>query len=59
MPVEVKAGVRGSMKSLHSFMGAKKSSVAVRISLENFSELPDSRIKILPLYAIHRIFDLI
>lgn len=59
VPVEVKAGVRGSMKSLHSFMGAKKSSVAVRISLENFSELPDGKIKILPLYAIHRIFDLI
>ena len=47
------------MKSLHSFMEAKKSSVAVRISLENFSELPDGKIKILPLYAIHRIFDLI
>ena len=59
VPVEVKAGVRGSMKSLHSFMEAKKSSVAVRISLENFSELPDGKIKILPLYAIHRIFDLI
>jgi predicted AAA+ superfamily ATPase len=36
IPVEVKAGGTGGLKSLHSFMGLKKNSVAVRIN----SELP-------------------
>ena len=55
VPLEVKAGVKGAMKSLRIFMSEKKISQGVRISLENFSSLPD--VKILPLYAVHRLFD--
>lgn len=55
LPVEVKSGVRGSMKSLRLFMAEKHIDTGVRISLENFATLPD--IRILPLYAIHRITD--
>ena len=55
LPVEVKAGVRGSMKSLRLFMSEKHTGTGVRVSLENFSTLPD--VRILPLYAIHRLVD--
>ena len=55
LPVEVKSGVRGSMKSLRLFMAEKHVDTGVRISLENFATLPD--VRILPLYAIHRITD--
>jgi predicted AAA+ superfamily ATPase len=55
MPVEVKSGVRGSMKSLRLFMAEKHVSMGVRVSLENFTTLPD--VRIVPLYAIHRIVD--
>ena len=54
-PVEVKSGVRGSMKSLRLFMAEKHVDMGVRISLENFATLPD--VRILPLYAVHRITD--
>lgn len=55
LPVEVKAGVRGSMKSLRLFMSEKHTGTGVRVSLENFATLPD--VCILPLYAIHRLVD--
>lgn len=55
MPMEVKSGVRGSMKSLRLFMAEKHVSMGVRVSLENFTTLPD--VRIVPLYAIHRIVD--
>lgn len=55
VPVEVKSGVRGSMKSLRLFMAEKRADLGVRVSLENFATLPD--VRILPLYAIHRITD--
>ena len=55
LPVEVKSGVRGSMKSLRLFMAEKHIDTGVRVSLENFAALPD--VRILPLYAIHRITD--
>lgn len=55
LPVEVKSGVRGSMKSLRLFMAEKHIDAGVRVSLENFAALPD--VRILPLYAIHRITD--
>ena len=53
LPVEVKAGLRGSMKSLRLFMAEKHIDIGVRVSLENFATLPD--VRIIPLYAIHRI----
>ena len=55
LPVEVKSGVRGSMKSLRLFMAEKHVDTGARISLENFATLPD--VRILPLYAVHRITD--
>ena len=55
IPVEVKSGVRGSMKSLRLFMAEKHIDTGVRVSLENFATLPD--VRILPLYAIHRLCD--
>ena len=55
LPVEVKAGLRGSMKSLRLFMAEKHIDIGVRASLENFATLPD--VRIMPLYAIHRIVD--
>ena len=56
VPVEVKAGTRGSMQSLRLFLREKGLPYGVRLSLENFGRLPD--IRILPLYAAHRLLDL-
>ena len=55
LPVEVKSGTRGSMKSLRIFMAEKHITKGVRVSLENFASLPN--IRIVPLYAIHRLVD--
>ena len=61
LPVEVKAGVQGGMKSLWDFMREKKLSQAVRCSLENFGQFdyvdPKAanavrHVTIVPLYAI-------
>jgi predicted AAA+ superfamily ATPase len=54
LPIEVKAGVRGGMKSLFSFMTDKQIEVGVRVSLENFGtfENKDKHIEIYPLYAL-------
>lgn len=61
LPVEVKAGTQGGMKSLWAFMREKKLSLAVRSSLENFSAFDyedtqaDSAMRhviVCPLYAI-------
>ncbi len=50
LPIEVKSGVRGSMKSLRLLMEEKKIAQALRVSEENFSTLGD--IKILPIYLV-------
>lgn len=61
LPIEVKAGVQGGMKSLWDFMRDKKLSQAIRCSLENFRKFDylDSKaegairhVEILPLYAL-------
>jgi len=61
LPLEVKAGVQGGMKSLWDFMRDKKLSQAIRCSLENFGkfdyiDLKDDNavrhVEIVPLYAI-------
>lgn len=61
LPIEVKSGVRGGMKSLWLFMREKRLESAVRCSLENFggfdyvdSEADDAvrHVRIVPLYAI-------
>lgn len=64
MPMEVKAGVQGGMKSLWEFMREKKITEAVRCSLENFSSFDyidnnaDNAIRhvtICPLYALSQL----
>ena len=64
LPVEVKAGVQGGMKSLWDFMREKELFQAIRCSLENFGEFDyiDEKnsstlrhVRIIPLYAINTI----
>lgn len=50
IPIEVKAGTKGSMQSLKIFMDSKKSEIGVRISQENFSVYEN--IEVYPLYAV-------
>lgn len=66
IPIEVKAGTSGKMKSLRLFLNKKGLTVGIRSSLENFDilELSDTdgggqlqrrTIAILPLYAVWRL----
>ena len=50
VPIEVKAGTRGSMQSLRLFLNEKKSPYGVRTSMENFACY--GNIKVYPQYAI-------
>jgi predicted AAA+ superfamily ATPase len=50
IPIEVKAGTKGSMQSLYRFMELKKTRLGIRTSLENFGKM--GNIEIYPLYAI-------
>lgn len=53
IPIEVKAGTKGSMQSLYLFLEEKKLDFGIRLSLENFSEM--EKIKIIPLYGVRNI----
>jgi predicted AAA+ superfamily ATPase len=53
IPIEVKAGTKGSMQSLYSFIALKKSRFGIRTSLENFGKI--GNIEIYPLYAIENL----
>ncbi len=64
LPIEVKAGSRGGMKSLWTFMREKHLTEAVRCSLENFGEFGYTdkeasdavrHVSICPLYAVSQI----
>lgn len=68
LPIEVKAGIRGGMKSLWIFMREKKLSLALRCSLENFGEFnyvdgldedSEREVKICPLYAMSQISSIV
>lgn len=50
LPIEVKAGTKGSMQSLFLFMNEKKIGKGIRISQENFSTY--NNIEVYPLYAV-------
>jgi len=50
IPIEVKAGTKGSMQSLYRCMELKKTKLGIRTSLENFGSI--GNIEIYPLYAI-------
>ncbi|NUN09138.1 MAG: ATP-binding protein [Ignavibacteriaceae bacterium] len=53
VPVEVKSGGKGSMKSLHIFMKEKKCERGIRFSAENFSRY--GAVETIPLYAVESI----
>ena len=55
VPIEVKAGTRGSMQSLYLFLKEKKLPRGFRISLENFAGM--EQVTILPIYAIQNLID--
>ena len=66
IPVEVKSGMKGGMKSLWIFMREKALSSAIRCSLENFNrfeyvdrEASDAirQVEICPLYAISNLIN--
>lgn len=48
IPIEVKSGKKGSMRSIHLFLAEKKSKYGIRCSTENFNIMDN--IKIIPLY---------
>lgn len=54
LPIEIKSGTKGSMQSLHYFMGKKNINRGIRSSLENFGKYDD--IEVLPLYALSNLF---
>jgi uncharacterized protein len=53
LPIEVKAGKAGKMKSLHIFLKEKQWQKAIKVSLENFEEV--GNVKTVPLYAVSAI----
>ncbi len=61
LPIEVKAGTQGGMKSLWMFMGEKHLANAVRCSLENFGAIDNTtadgtfHVTICPLYALSQL----
>ena len=54
VPIEVKAGTKGAMQSLHLFMNEKKSKKGIRTSMENFGNIDN--IEIYPMYSISNVF---
>lgn len=54
VPLEVKAGTSGSMKSMYQFMTNKNLEYGIRTSLENFGAI--DKAEIIPLYALYNIF---
>lgn len=61
LPIEVKSGTSGKMKSLRLFMQKKQLTIGIRTSLENFGILryedkdTSHTIRIIPIYAIGRL----
>jgi uncharacterized protein len=55
VPIEVKAGTKGSMQSMYLFLKEKKIQQGFRLSLENFSSI--EQIGILPIYAVNNLAD--
>ncbi len=53
IPIEVKAGKTGSLKSLHQFMDSHKSKTGIKISLDNYCK--NNKIISIPLYAVAEI----
>lgn len=65
LPLEVKSGTSGKMKSLRLFMKSKNISYAIRTSLENYAQLvfteegdegEERKIDVIPLYALSKLW---
>ena len=54
VPIEVKSGNAGKMRSMHMFLEERDLKRGIRISLENFSHY--GKIETYPLYAIRKLF---
>ncbi len=54
IPIEVKAGTKGQMQSLHLFLQKRQLPWGLRVSAENFSVYPG--IRTLPIYAVSQVF---
>jgi predicted AAA+ superfamily ATPase len=54
IPIEVKAGTKGQMQSLHLFLRERNLSQGLRISSENYALYPN--IRTIPLYAVSQVF---
>lgn len=54
VPLEVKAGTSGSMRSMYQLMSDKKLNYGIRTSLENFGKI--NNIDIIPIYALSNLF---
>lgn len=54
LPIEVKAGTKGGMKSLFLFLEEKGIPLGVRFSHENFSRM--EKVEVMPIYAVSRLF---
>jgi predicted AAA+ superfamily ATPase len=57
LPIEVKAGTRGQMQSLHLFLNERNLDCGLRISHENFDQY--DKIKTIPIYAVNCIQQLV
>ncbi len=55
IPIEVKAGTTGKMRSMHLFIHERNTPRGIRLSLENFSRY--GHIETMPLYAASRLAD--
>lgn len=55
VPIEVKAGSKGSMQSMYLFMKEKKLNLGIRVSTENFSHY--NPIDVYPLYVVENIIN--
>jgi len=53
VPIEVKAGTRGQMQSMHIFLNERDLPMGVRVSHENFATY--GRIRTLPMYAVEQL----
>ncbi len=56
IPIEVKAGTKGQMQSLHLFLKERNLDYGIRISAELFSVF--DKIKVLPIYASRKVWKL-
>ena len=62
IPIEVKSGKAGHLRSMHSFLNTyKKTPYGVVLSNRSYSELPEQKLKFLPIYfagSVHKLISI-